>query len=77
MSQADIDFEARKKALVRRLDSIKEEVAASNRTGDEERQFLSEKLAELKETTRLLMEAFTAEINRNYRGVEFGHEGGS
>jgi len=77
MSQADIDFEARKNALVQRLNSIKEEVEASNRTGDEKRQFLSEKLLELKEVTNLLMEAFAAEINRNYRGIAFGHEGGS
>ena len=77
MSQADIDFEDRKKDLVRRVDDIKQEVAESKRTGEEKRQFLTEKLAELKETTRLLMEAFTAEVNRNYQGVEFGHEGGS
>ena len=77
MSQADIDFEARKKALVQRLDDIKQEVAASNRTGDEEWQFLSERLAELKEVTSLLMGAFAAEADRMYKGVEFGHEGGS
>jgi hypothetical protein len=77
MSQADIDFEARKKDLVRRLDDIEHEVEISNRTGEERRQFLIEKIAELKEVTRLLTEAFAAEIDRNYRGVEFGHEGGS